>query len=53
MLFRSEAFTAGVRSALEANPNEIDPRKVLKPAKEAMKAMVQEKIRVFGSNGKA
>lgn len=48
-----EAFSDGVRAALAANPNEIDPRKILKPAKAAMKERVKEKIRVFGSNGKA
>lgn len=48
-----EAFTNGVRKALEDNPKEIDPRKILKPAKEAMKAMVIEKIRVFGSSNQA
>lgn len=48
-----EAFSDGVRAALAENPNEIDPRKILKPAKAAMKERVKEKIRVFGSNGKA
>ena len=48
-----EAFTDGVREVLEAKPNEIDPRKILGPAKERMKERVKEKIRVFGSNGKA
>ena len=48
-----EAFTNGVRKALEEAPHEIDPRKILKPAKAAMKAMVIEKIRVFGSSHKA
>ena len=48
-----EAFSDGVREALAANPQEIDPRKILKPAKAAMKERVKEKIRVFGSNGKA
>ena len=48
-----EAFSDGVRAALASNPQEIDPRKILKPAKAAMKERVKEKIRVFGSNGKA
>ena len=48
-----EAFSDGVRAALADNPQEIDPRKILKPAKAAMKERVKEKIRVFGSNGKA
>lgn len=48
-----EAFTDGVREVLAKNPNEIDPRKILGPAKERMKERVKEKIRIFGSNGKA
>lgn len=48
-----EAFTDGVREALETNPTEIDPRKILGPAREKMIERVREKIRVFGSNGKA
>lgn len=48
-----EAFMAGVKAAIEANPNEIDPRKVLGPAKEQMIEIVREKIRLFGSSGKA
>lgn len=47
-----QAFTAGVRQALN-NSNEYDPRKILGPAKEAMKAVVREKIRLFGCSGKA
>lgn len=48
-----EAFVAGMREVIESNPKEIDPRKILKPAKEKMKAVVKEKIRLFGSAGKA
>lgn len=48
-----EAFTEGVREALAANPNEIDPRKILGPARDKMIERVSEKMRVFGSNGKA
>ncbi len=48
-----EAFVAAVRSALEKAPKEIDPRKALGPAREATIEIVREKIRVFGSNGKA
>lgn len=48
-----EAFTDGVKEALEKNPNEIDPRKILGPARDKMVERVKEKIRVFGSNGKA
>jgi len=31
----------------------FDPRKMLGPAREAATAIIREKIRVFGSNGKA
>lgn len=48
-----QAFVAGVKKVLEANPKEIDPRKILGPAKEQMKAVVKEKMRLFGCAGKA
>ncbi|MDS1030361.1 class II fructose-1,6-bisphosphate aldolase [Bacillota bacterium LX-D] len=48
-----EAFVAGVREVISNNPKEIDPRKILGPAKKAMSAVIREKIRLFGSAGKA
>lgn len=48
-----EAFVGGLKEALAANPAEIDPRKLLGPAREKMTAVVREKIRIFGSSGKA
>lgn len=48
-----EAFVGAVRRILEDNPGEIDPRKVLGPAREAAIQVIREKIRVFGSSGKA
>ncbi|MEW6661828.1 MAG: class II fructose-1,6-bisphosphate aldolase [Bacillota bacterium] len=42
-----EAFVKGVREALAADPDEIDPRKVLGPAREEMTKVVREKIRLF------
>ena len=48
-----EAFVKGVRSVVANDPNEIDPRKILGPAREEMTAIVREKIRLFGSSGKA
>lgn len=47
------AFTAYVRKALSEKPEEIDPRKVLGPGRDAIAAVVREKIRLFGSEGKA
>lgn len=48
-----EAFTNATRQAVENNPKEIDPRKVLGPAREAATEVIRQKIRVFGSAGKA
>jgi fructose-bisphosphate aldolase class II len=47
------AFTATVREVLTNSPKEFDPRKILGPAKEAMKEVVKSKMRLFGSSGKA
>lgn len=47
------AFTAFVRKALAEKPEEIDPRKVLGPGRDAIAAVVREKIKLFGSVGKA
>jgi fructose-bisphosphate aldolase class II len=47
------ACTAAVRSVLEANPSEYDPRKYLGPAREAVKETVKRKMREFGCSGKA
>lgn len=46
-------FMRGLSEALAANPAELDPRKVLGPARAAMQAKVQEKMRLFGSAGQA
>lgn len=48
-----EAFVAKMREVLDADAKEIDPRKVLGPAREAAIEVIREKIRVFGSNNKA
>jgi len=47
------AFTASVREVLMKSPKEFDPRKILGPAKEAMREVVRGKMRLFGSSGKA
>ena len=47
------AFTAYVRKALSEKPEEIDPRKVLGPGRDAIAQVVREKVRLFGSEGKA
>jgi fructose-bisphosphate aldolase class II len=47
------AFTATVREVLTNSPKNFDPRKILGPAKEAMKEVAKRKMRLFGSSGKA
>jgi fructose-bisphosphate aldolase class II len=47
------ACTAAIRSFLNENPEAYDPRNYLVPARDAIKASVQAKIRLFGSSGKA
>ncbi|MCI8631319.1 MAG: fructose-bisphosphate aldolase, partial [Firmicutes bacterium] len=39
------AMTAEVRKFIAENPAEFDPRKYLAPARDAIKSMVQHKIR--------
>lgn len=46
-------FTATVREVLATSPSQFDPRKILGPAREAMKEIVKSKMRLFGSSGKA
>jgi len=46
------AWTAAVREVLANSPKEFDPRKILGPAKEAMKQVVKGKMKLFGSTGK-
>ena len=48
-----EAFVARLRQEMEKNPAEIDPRKLLGPARDAAVELIREKIRLFGSSGKA
>ncbi len=47
------AFTAAVRKFLGGNPSAYDPREILSPATDAMKAVVMRRIKVLGSEGKA
>ena len=48
------AMTANIRKFLAENPAEFDPRSYLKPAREAVKNMVQHKIKtVLGCSNKA
>ncbi len=47
------AFTATIREVLVTTPAQFDPRKILGPAREAMKEVVRSKMRLFGSSSKA
>ncbi|MFC4767442.1 class II fructose-1,6-bisphosphate aldolase [Effusibacillus consociatus] len=47
------AFTNKVREILGKDANVYDPRKYLGPAREAIKEVVREKMRLFGSNNRA
>ncbi|HEX3014842.1 MAG TPA: class II fructose-1,6-bisphosphate aldolase [Desulfobacteria bacterium] len=48
-----EAFVNAARKVMNEKPNEIDPRKVLGPARAAAVELIRTKIKVFGSSGKA
>lgn len=47
------AFSQAIKDLLAKNPSEIDPRKILGPAREAMKEVARTKMRLFGSAGRA
>lgn len=47
------AFTAGIREAIDRLDTTIDPRKLLEPSSRLMKAVATQKIKLFGSAGKA
>jgi len=46
------AFDAGIRKFLKEKPGVIDPREILKPAKELMTQIARHKMRLFGCSGK-
>lgn len=46
------AVTAIIRKYLAENPEDFDPRKYLKPARDAIQKMVEHKIDILGSGGK-
>lgn len=47
------AFTNAIKDFLKKDPDNIDPRKILAPGKEAMKQVIIEKMHLFGSAGRA
>lgn len=46
------AFSKAIHDFVAENPDVIDPRKIIGPAREAMKEKVKEKMILFGSAGK-
>ncbi|WP_336513005.1 class II fructose-1,6-bisphosphate aldolase [Clostridium sp. Cult2] len=46
------AFSNAIKDFLKKNPDNIDPRKILAPAKNAMKEVIKEKMKLFGSVGR-
>lgn len=47
------SFAQAVKEFVKNNPDEIDPRKILSPATKAMTETIKEKMRIFGSAGRA
>lgn len=47
------AFTTRVREVLAADPRVFDPRKIVGPAREEMRKVVEARMDLFGSSGKA
>ncbi|MCX7569585.1 class II fructose-1,6-bisphosphate aldolase [Tumebacillus sp. DT12] len=48
-----QALTRVIREILGKDENVFDPRKYMKPGREAIKEVVKEKMRLFGSSGRA
>ncbi|WP_333807157.1 class II fructose-bisphosphate aldolase, partial [Phenylobacterium sp.] len=47
------AMTGAIRKVFVENPGEFDPRKYLKPAMEAMRAVCRQRFEEFGTAGHA
>ena len=47
------ASTVGIREVLRASPKEFDPRKIFGPARDVMSQVIEHKLRVLGSVGRA
>ena len=46
------AFTRGLKKAMAALPDNVDPRKFLIYSRDEVKEVVRHKLRLFGSSGK-
>ncbi len=47
------AMTGAIRKVFAENPGEFDPRKYLKPAMDAMRAVCRQRFEQFGAAGHA
>ncbi|MBS4537084.1 class II fructose-1,6-bisphosphate aldolase [Clostridium sp. D2Q-11] len=47
------AFNEAIRDFVKNDPDAYDPRKIVGPARDAMKEVIKEKMTMFGSAGKA
>lgn len=47
------AMTANIRKVFGDDPSVFDPRKYLKPARDEITKVVEQKIQIFGSENKA
>ncbi len=47
------SFVAAIREVLILQPQELDPRKILGPARKAVEEIVRHKMELFGSSGRA
>ncbi len=50
--YLKQAFVAALRSAMQADPTEVDFRRLFTPAREAVKERVREKLRLLGASGR-
>ncbi|MGI6433897.1 MAG: class II fructose-1,6-bisphosphate aldolase [Syntrophomonadaceae bacterium] len=48
-----EAFVGAMKKVIESKPQEIDPRQILGPARQATIEIIREKMKLFGSSGRA
>jgi fructose-bisphosphate aldolase class II len=46
------AFVEGIKAAIDKDPDQVDPRKILNVGKAYLKKAVKQKIRLFGCQGK-
>ena len=46
-------FDAAIRKFIAEKPEDFDPRHILQPARELIQQIVEHRIQLFGSNGKA